>query len=98
MKIRAATLFTLLAALFVTAATAVRPTAAQSYRPWCAQYGGASGDSGTNCSFASYEQCMMTARGGGAYCVQNPWYLRYGSGQQPASRDDQRHRRRGARP
>ena len=24
---------------------------------------------------------MMTARGGGGFCVQNPWYLAYGSGQ-----------------
>jgi hypothetical protein len=24
---------------------------------------------------------MMTARGGGGFCVQHPWYLAYGSGQ-----------------
>jgi hypothetical protein len=29
----------------------------------------------------SFEQCMMTARGSGGFCVQNPWYLQYGSGQ-----------------
>jgi hypothetical protein len=50
---------------------------AEVYRPWCAQYYGAdSGD--TNCGFVSYDQCMMTARGAGAWCVQNPWYLAYG--------------------
>jgi hypothetical protein len=57
------------------------PAAAETYRPWCAQYFSSSGDNGTNCGFISYEQCMMTARGAGAYCVQNPWYLQYGSGE-----------------
>jgi hypothetical protein len=57
-----------------------RPSAAaaETYRPWCAQYTG-SRSGATNCGFISYEQCMMTARGAGAYCVQNPWYLQYGS-------------------
>jgi hypothetical protein len=57
------------------------PAFAEVYRPWCAQYMNSTGDGTTNCSFTSYEQCMMTARGAGAYCVQNPWYLQYGSGQ-----------------
>jgi hypothetical protein len=57
------------------------PVSAEVYRPWCAQYMSSTGDGTTNCSFSSYEQCMMTARGAGAYCVQNPWYLQYGSGQ-----------------
>jgi hypothetical protein len=35
-----------------------------------------------NCGFTSFAQCMMTAGPGtGASCVQNPWYLAYGSGQ-----------------
>ena len=59
----------------------VFPASAEIYRPWCAQYMSNAGDGATNCSFSSYEQCMMTARGAGAYCVQNPWYLQYGSGQ-----------------
>jgi hypothetical protein len=54
---------------------------AEIYRPWCAQYYGFGGG-GTNCGFISYEQCMMTARGAGAWCVQNPWYLAYGDGSQ----------------
>jgi hypothetical protein len=58
-----------------------RPAAAETYRPWCAEYSGSNGDNGTNCGFTSYEQCMMTARGAGAFCVRNPWYLQYGSGQ-----------------
>jgi uncharacterized protein DUF3551 len=59
-----------------------RPTAAEIYRPWCVQYQG-SRSGATNCGFTSYQQCMMTATpGSGAYCVQNPWYLQYGSGGQ----------------
>jgi len=58
-----------------------------------------SGDGGTNCSFTSYEQCMMTARGAGAYCVQNPWYLQYGGGQgRPVGQGDRPRRRYWHRP
>ena len=64
------------------AAIDARPTAAEIYRPWCVQYQG-SRSGATNCGFTSYQQCMMTATpGSGAYCVQNPWYLYYGSGGQ----------------
>ena len=62
------------AALVALAAIAARPASAEVYRPWCVQYfGGISG--GTTCAFSSYEQCMETARGNGAYCYENPWYL-----------------------
>ena len=71
--------FALLAS--ATLAVDVQPAAAEIYRPWCVQYGGSNGDNGTTCAFTSFEQCMMTARGGGGFCVQNPWYLAYGSGQ-----------------
>ncbi|MCC6777054.1 MAG: DUF3551 domain-containing protein [Hyphomicrobiales bacterium] len=47
---------------------------AEIHRPWCAQYYGGDGNNGTTCTFTSYDQCMMTARGSGAICVQNPWY------------------------
>src|SRR4029453_3153897 len=51
-----------------------RPSGAETYRPWCAVYTGRSG--GRNCSFNSFEQCMMTAGPGtGAPCAQNPWYF-----------------------
>jgi hypothetical protein len=63
-----------------TLAIDVQLAAAEINRPWCVQYGGSDGDNGTTCAFTSFEQCMMTARGGG-FCVQNPWYLAYGSGQ-----------------
>jgi Protein of unknown function (DUF3551) len=80
--------FALLAAAAL-AALHVHPAAAEIYRPWCVHY---LPDNGTNCGFTSYEQCMATARGAGAKCVQNPWYLWYGS--QKASDQDERPRRR----
>jgi len=89
--IRAA--FALLAIATLVAIDA-RPAAAEIYRPWCVLYGGSSGDNGTTCAFTSYEQCMMTARGAGGYCAQNPWYLRYGSGQQTPDNAGERPRRR----
>jgi hypothetical protein len=55
-----------------TLAIDAQPAAAEIYRPWCVQYGGSDGDNGTTCAFTSFEQCMMTARGGGGA---------YGSGQ-----------------
>ena len=67
-----------LAVASLSAVIDARPAAAEVYRPWCAQYYGR--DGGTNCGFISYEQCMMTAQGAGAFCVQNPWYLQYGDG------------------
>jgi hypothetical protein len=69
-----------LVVLILSSLTAIdaRPTAGEIYRPWCAP---TIPPDGTNCGFTSYEQCMMTARGAGANCVQNPWYPRYGSGQ-----------------
>jgi hypothetical protein len=70
-----------LLALSTLSAIDARPAATEVYRPWCVQYTGNNGDDGTTCAFVSYEQCMQTARGSGAYCVQNPWYLKYGSGQ-----------------
>ena len=70
-----------------TLAIDAQPAAAEIYRPWCVQYGGSDGDNGTTCAFTSFEQCMMTARGGGGgFCVQNPWYLAYGSGQKSPDR------------
>jgi len=79
-----------LMAVAVLAAVDSRPAAAEIYRPWCLHY---QPDNGTNCGFTSYEQCLASARGAGAKCVQNPWYLQYGSGQK-ASDQDERPRRR----
>jgi hypothetical protein len=78
--------------LATLAAIDSRPAAAEIYRPWCVQYTGGNGDDGTTCTFVSYEQCMLTARGTGAYCVQNPWFLKYGSGQDEQKVDRSRRR------
>jgi hypothetical protein len=73
------TIRAVLVVLTLSSLTAIdaRPTAGEIYRPWCVQYQGSRNGS-TSCAFTSFEQCMMTARGAGAYCVQNPWYLQYG--------------------
>jgi hypothetical protein len=72
MTIRAVTIA---AALVALAGAGVPPASAEVYRPWCVHY---FGRGGTNCGFNSYAQCMDTARGAGAYCNPNPWYLQYG--------------------
>ena len=68
--------FVLLAVASVAAIDS-RLATAETYRPWCVDYP----PTGVSCAFTSYEQCMLTARGAGASCVQNPWYLKFGSGQ-----------------
>jgi hypothetical protein len=55
-----------LLAFAALAALDARPAAAEIY---------------VTCTFASFEQCMMTVRATGDSCVQNPWYLWYGRGQ-----------------
>ena len=65
---------TLLAALSL-GVIGQRPAAAEIQRPWCVGY---SATISQSCTFASFEQCMETARGGGGSCSQNPWYLQYG--------------------
>jgi hypothetical protein len=71
-----------------------RPAAAEIYRPWCVEYYG-SRSGATNCGFTSYRQCMMTATpGSGGHCVQNPWYLQYGSGGQTPDSAGRRERTR----
>jgi hypothetical protein len=64
-------------AFCVALGTAVIPTAAQAAieYPWCAQYSSGEDSGGRNCGFVSYEQCMETARGAGAACEVNLFYL-----------------------
>lgn len=69
------------AALVALAGVGAPPASAEIYRPWCVQY---FGRGGTTCAFDSYAQCMETARGSGAYCSQNPWYLQ-SHGQVPSA-------------
>ena len=66
-----------LLAVCISAVIDAQPSFAEIYRPWCVVY---SGRGGRNCGFTSFQQCMMTATPGtGGSCVQNPWYLWYGS-------------------
>jgi hypothetical protein len=64
----------ILFAVAVVVTVHVGTSAAEVYRPWCAEYISGDGNNGTTCTFSSYDQCMLTARGTGALCIQNPWY------------------------
>jgi hypothetical protein len=55
------------------AATLSTRAEAQNY-PWCAYYGGKEGG-GTNCGFATYEQCMAALSGNGGFCNRNTQYV-----------------------
>ncbi len=46
---------------------------AQDY-PWCAQYSAGRDGGGMNCGFVSFDQCMLTVRGMGGFCVANNRY------------------------
>ena len=48
-----------------------RQAAAEIHRPWCVGYTATISQS---CTFVSFEQCMETARGAGAFCVPNLFY------------------------
>jgi hypothetical protein len=52
----------------------VEPATAAIEYPWCVSYGDMDGGGGKNCGFVSYEQCMLTARGGGGSCEPNLFY------------------------
>ena len=60
-------LLLLLGILIGTAAAGSR-AAAENYS-WCAYYGGGMG--GTNCGFASYQQCVAALSGNGGFCARN---------------------------
>jgi hypothetical protein len=77
------------AAVGVTMGAAMIPPAAQAAveYPWCAQYNG-DDNGGRNCGFVSYEQCMETARGAGAFCEINLFY----QGPQPRQKQQPRKR------
>jgi hypothetical protein len=81
-----------LLALTALAAPDMRPAAAEVYRPWCLHD---SDKAATSCAYISYEQCMLTARGGGGTCRQNPWYLQYGERGPAYGAKDQGERGRG---
>lgn len=60
-----------LSSLTLLIAVGVTVTAsAETVYPWCRQ----SADGSINCGFTSQAQCMDTAVGKGAICMQNPRY------------------------
>ena len=56
-------------AAIVAGAYATPASAAISY-PWCARYANTGGE----CSFNTFEQCLATLSGIGGSCVDNPGY------------------------
>ena len=68
----------LMAATVFTLAASIWPSAAMVIYPWCANYGGgARSGGGQNCGFTSRKQCEATRAGNGGFCIQNPWYQPY---------------------
>ena len=65
-------LFSALAVITAAAAFGA-PAAAQNY-PWCEILTGKAGGA-QNCGFVSYQQCMATAQGTGAFCEPNTQYV-----------------------
>jgi hypothetical protein len=69
------------------------PPAAQAAEwPWCADLDGEDGGGGTNCGFASWEQCQTNISGIGGWCYPNPYYRGeyYRGEEQPPRRRDRR--------
>ena len=58
----------------IAAAMASTSAAHADQYKWCAVYTGDHGDSGTNCGFVTYKQCMDTISGVGGYCTPNQFY------------------------
>jgi hypothetical protein len=58
----------------ITTAMALTPVARADQYKWCAVYSGDRGDSGTNCAFVTYKQCMDAISGVGGYCTGNQVY------------------------
>lgn len=73
-------LFVAMAVIAVSASA--QPAAAAQY-PWCANYSGDDGGGGTNCGFATLEQCKNTINGTGGYCSPNQFYQESTAGNQP---------------
>ena len=62
----------LLIAAAVLGETRVASAQSPTSYPWCARMGKDAG--ATCCYFSSYQQCMTTISGIGAYCFQSPYY------------------------
>jgi hypothetical protein len=57
-------------AIFAGAASMADGARAQNY-PWCSNF---ADGAGTNCGFATEEQCRITIQGSGGYCDRNTQY------------------------
>jgi len=57
----------------LTATSLIGDAKADPYR-WCAEYGGAGRGGGTNCYFATLEQCRAAISGNGGFCRPNAFY------------------------
>jgi hypothetical protein len=60
-----------LAALGAASLFGASASMAQEY-PWCANYGPRHG--GTNCGFATFNQCQAAISGNGGYCSENLFF------------------------
>lgn len=63
---------------------------AQDY-PWCSNF---ADGAGTNCGWATHEQCEITVRGSGGYCSMNERYKAPSAGGPVAARRRSRHKHR----
>jgi hypothetical protein len=63
------------------------PAQTATIYPWCTS--GASAEfGGRNCGFVTFEQCLVSARGNGQFCDQNPFYV----GPKPAPKTERKQR------
>jgi hypothetical protein len=76
-----------LAALLTTVAISAAAPVANAQRfdpyPWCAEYGTKGDGGGTNCYFATYQQCMAAISGNGGFCRRNLFYTGPYGGEPP---------------
>jgi uncharacterized protein DUF3551 len=75
----------LLAMIIAILATPLMPANGQAdpYK-WCAVYSGDDAGGGTNCGFATIEQCRATVTGIGGFCEPNQFYT--GPAERPTRR------------
>lgn len=76
-----------LAALSAVMTMVPASSKAEVIYPFCAYYGR---DSGTNCGFVTFQQCLATVSGIGGYCAENPFYRGAVAGERGPRRGDRR--------
>ena len=65
-------IFLLILGVFAAVVCFEKPAAADG--PWCVGYDVGEGGGATNCGFSTYQQCLATATGAGAWCEPNTMY------------------------